>query len=238
MDCGEGYDRSTLDLLGDQEKLMQALIETGKPLVVVYIQGRTLKMNLAAEKANALLTAWYPGGEGGHAIADVLFGDYNPAGRLPVSIARNEGQLPIYYSKGKQRAYMDGGANALYSFGYGLSYTKFEYSDLQIKPGNGKDILQTVTCTVKNTGDRDGQEIVQLYIRDMVASIAQAPILLKSFERVELKKGESKTITFNLGKQELSMYNAQLEEVVEPGDFKVMVGAASDDIRLEGMFKL
>ena len=238
MDCGEGYDRSTLDLLGDQEKLMQALIETGKPLVVVYIQGRTLKMNLAAEKANALLTAWYPGGEGGHAIADVLFGDYNPAGRLPVSIARNEGQLPIYYSKGKQRAYMDGEANALYSFGYGLSYTKFEYSDLQIKPGNGKDILQTVTCTVKNTGDRDGQEIVQLYIRDMVASIAQAPILLKSFERVELKKGESKTVTFNLGKQELSMYNAQLEEVVEPGDFKVMVGAASDDIRLEGMFKL
>ena len=238
MDCGEGYDRSTLDLLGDQEKLMQALMETGKPLVVVYIQGRTLKMNLAAEKANALLTAWYPGGEGGHAIADVLFGDYNPAGRLPVSIARNEGQLPIYYSKGKQRAYMDGEANALYAFGYGLSYTKFEYSDLQIKPGNGKDILQTVTCTVKNTGDRDGQEIVQLYIRDMVASIAQAPILLKSFERVELKKGESKTITFNLGKQELSMYNAQLEEVVEPGDFKVMVGAASDDIRLEGMFKL
>ena len=238
MDCGEGYDRSTLDLLGDQEKLMQALIETGKPLVVVYIQGRTLKMNLAAEKANALLTAWYPGGEGGHAIADVLFGDYNPAGRLPVSIARNEGQLPIYYSKGEQRAYMDGNANALYSFGYGLSYTKFEYSDLQIKPGNGKDVLQTITCTVKNTGDRDGQEIVQLYIRDMVASIAQAPILLKAFERVELKKGESKTITFNLGKQELSIYNAALEEVVEPGDFKVMVGAASNDIRLEGMFKL
>lgn len=238
MDCGEGYDRSTLDLLGDQEKLMEALIETGKPLVVVYIQGRTLKMNLAAEKANALLTAWYPGGEGGHAIADVLFGDYNPAGRLPVSIARNEGQLPIYYSKGKQRAYMDGEANALYAFGYGLSYTKFEYSDLQIKPGNGKDVLQTVTCTVKNTGDCDGQEIVQLYIRDMVASIAQAPILLKAFERVELKKGESKTITFNLGKRELSMYNAQLEEVVEPGDFKVMIGASSDDIRLEGMFKL
>lgn len=238
MDCGEGYDRSTLDLLGDQEKLMQALIETGKPLVVVYIQGRTLKMNLAAEKANALMTAWYPGGEGGHAIADVLFGDYNPAGRLPVSIARNEGQLPIYYSKGDQRAYMDGSANALYSFGYGLSYTKFEYSDLQIKPGNGKDILQTVTCTVKNTGDRDGQEIVQLYIRDMVASIAQAPILLKAFERVELKKGESKTVTFNLTKQELSIYNAALEEVVEPGDFKVMVGAASNDIRLEGKFTL
>ena len=238
MDCGEGYDRSTLDLLGDQEKLMQALIETGKPLVVVYIQGRTLKMNLAAEKANALLTAWYPGGEGGHGIADVLFGDYNPAGRLPVSIPRNEGQLPIYYSKGKQRDYMDGDANALYSFGYGLSYTKFEYSDLQIKPGNGKDVLQTVTCTVKNTGNCDGQEIVQLYIRDMVASVAQAPILLKAFERITLKKGESKTVTFNLGKKELSIYNMNLEEVVEPGEFKVMVGAASNDIRLNGKFEL
>jgi beta-glucosidase len=238
MDCGEGYDRSTLDLLGDQEKLMQALIETGKPLVVVYIQGRTLKMNLAAEKANALLTAWYPGGEGGHGIADVLFGDYNPAGRLPVSIPRNEGQLPIYYSKGKQRDYMDGDANALYAFGYGLSYTKFEYSDLQIKPGNGKDVLQTVTCTVKNTGNCDGQEIVQLYIRDMVASVAQAPILLKAFERITLKKGESKTVTFNLGKKELSIYNMNLEEVVEPGEFKVMVGAASNDIRLNGKFEL
>lgn len=238
MDCGEGYDRSTLDLLGDQEKLMQALIETGKPLVVVYIQGRTLKMNLAADKANALLTAWYPGGEGGHGIADVLFGNYNPAGRLPVSIARDEGQLPIYYSKGKQRDYMDGDANALYSFGYGLSYTQFEYKDLQIKPGNKKDILQTVTCTVKNTGDRNGQEIVQLYIRDMVASVAQAPILLKAFKRITLKKGESKTVTFNLTAKELSMYNAALEEVVEPGEFKVMIGAASNDIRLEGKFTL
>ena len=238
MDCGEGYDRSTLNLLGDQEKLMQALMETGKPLVVVYIQGRTLNMNLAAEKANALLTAWYPGGEGGHGIADVLFGDYNPAGRLPVSIARNEGQLPVYYSKGLQRDYMDGDANALYAFGYGLSYTRFEYSDLQITPGNGKDVLQTVTCTIKNTGERDGQEIVQLYIRDMVASIAQAPILLKSFKRITLKKGESKTVTFNLTPRELSIYNASLEEVVEPGDFKVMIGAASNDIRLEGKFTL
>ena len=238
MDCGEGYDRSTLNLLGDQERLMQALIETGKPLVVVYIQGRTLNMNLAAEKANALLTAWYPGGEGGHGIADVLFGKYNPAGRLPVSIPRHEGQLPIYYSKGKQRAYMDGDANALYAFGYGLSYTNFEYIDLQIKPGNGKDVLQTVTCTVKNIGDRDGQEIVQLYIRDMVASIAQAPILLKSFERITLKKGESKTVTFKLGKRELSIYNANIEEVIEPGDFKIMVGASSDDIRLIGRFSL
>lgn len=238
MDCGEGYDRNTLDLLGDQEKLMRALIETEKPLVAVYIQGRTLKMNLAAEMADALLTAWYPGGEGGYAIADVLFGDYNPAGRLPVSIPIDEGQLPVYYSKGDQRPYMDGKSNALYPFGYGLSYTTFEYSGLEIKPGNGKDILQTVVCSVTNTGNRSGHEIVQLYIRDMVASVAQAPILLKAFERIYLEKGESKTVIFHLTKNELSMYNSALEEVVEPGEFKVMIGAASDDIRLEGMFTL
>jgi beta-glucosidase len=133
---------------------------------------------------------------------------------------------------------MDGDANALYAFGYGLSYTQFEYSNLQIVPGNGKDVLQTVTCTIRNTGDRDGQEIVQLYIRGMVASVAQAPILLKSFQRITLKKGESKTVTFQLTPKELSMYNAALEEVVEPGDFKVMIGAASNDIRLEGKFSL
>ncbi len=238
MDCGEGYDRNTLNLLGDQEKLMKALMETGKPLIVVYIQGRPLNMNLAAEKANALLTAWYPGGEGGHAIADVLFGDYNPAGRLPVSIPRSAGQLPVYYSKGQQRDYIDGEANALYPFGYGLSYTTFEYSDLEIKQGDGEDVLQTVSCTVTNIGDRDGCEVVQLYINDLVASVSQPPILLKAFERLHLKKGESKKVAFALCKRELSIYNQQLEEVVEPGEFKVMIGAASNDIRLSGVFEL
>ena len=238
MDCGEGYDRSTLRLLGDQEKLLEAVAATGKPLVVIYIQGRTLNMNLASEKAQALLTAWYPGEQGGTAIADVLFGDYNPAGRLPVSVPRSEGQLPLFYSQGKQRAYVEEEGTPLYAFGYGLSYTKFDYSQLEMQKGNGKDVLQTVSCTVTNTGDCDGEEVVQLYICDKVASVSQSPILLKAFERISLKKGESKKVTFTLGEEELSLYNMEMKQVVEPGDFKVMVGAASDDIRLEGEFTL
>ena len=238
MDCGEGYDRSTLRLLGDQEKLLEAVAATGKPLVVIYIQGRTLNMNLASEKAQALLTAWYPGEQGGTAIADVLFGDYNPAGRLPVSVPRSEGQLPLFYSQGKQRAYVEEEGTPLYAFGYGLSYTKFDYSQLEMQKGNGKDVLQTVSCTVTNTGDCDGEEVVQLYICDKVASVSQSPILLKAFERISLKKGESKKVTFTLGEEELSLYNMEMKQVIEPGDFKVMVGAASDDIRLEGEFTL
>lgn len=238
MDCGEGYDRSTLRLLGDQEKLLKAVAATGKPLVVIYIQGRTLNMNLASEKAQALLTAWYPGEQGGAAIADVLFGNYNPAGRLPVSVPRSEGQLPLFYSQGKQRAYVEEEGTPLYAFGYGLSYTKFDYSQLEMQKGNGKDVLQTVSCTVTNTGDCDGEEVVQLYICDKVASVSQSPILLKAFECISLKKGESKKVTFTLGEEELSLYNMEMKQVVEPGDFKVMVGAASDDIRLEGEFTL
>lgn len=238
MDCGEGYDRSTLRLLGDQEALMEAVAATGKPLVVVYIEGRALNMNMASEKAQALLTAWYPGEQGGAAIADVLFGDCNPAGRLPVTIPRSEGQLPLFYSQGKHGSYVDGEGTPLYAFGYGLSYTTFEYSNLEIKKGDGKDALQTVSCTVTNTGNRDGEEIVQLYISDKVASVSQYPILLKAFERVALKKGESRKITFTLGEEQLSIYNVEMKQVVEPGDFKVMVGAASNDIRLEGEFTL
>lgn len=238
MDCGEGYDRCTLRLLGDQEKLVAAVAATGKPLIVVYIQGRTLNMNLTSEKADALLTAWYPGEQGGTAVADVLFGDYNPAGRLPVSVPRSEGQLPLFYSQGKRRAYVEGEATPLYAFGYGLSYTRFGYSDLHLQKGNGRDVLQTVSCTVTNNGDRDGEEVVQLYISDPVASVSQAPVLLKAFERIALKKGESKKVTFLLDPEELSLYNREMKQVVEPGEFKVKIGAASDDIRLEGKFRL
>ena len=238
MDCGEGYDRCTLDLLGDQQKLMNALIEVGKPLVVVYIQGRTLNMNLASEKADALLTAWYPGEEGGTALADILFGDTNPSGRLPVSVPRNEGQLPVYYSMGDQRDYMDESGKPLYPFGYGLSYTTFDYKDLQLLQGDGKEVLQNVTFTVTNTGEYDGYEVVQLYLHDVQASVVQAPILLKDFKRVFLKKGESKQVSFALTKEQLALYNQALKEVVEPGSFKVMVGAASNDIRLQGQFRI
>lgn len=238
MECGEGYDRADLHLMGDQEKLMKALLDSGVKLVVVYIQGRPLNMNLASEQANALLTAWYPGEQGGQAIADVLFGDYNPAGRLPVGIPRNVGQLPVHYSKHPSHNYVDSSADPLFSFGYGLSYTKFEYSDLQLVPGNGMDVYQTVKCTVKNVGNVDGDEVVQLYINDVVASVEPLHKALKGFKRIHLKAGESKEISFNLGFEELSLYNMQMQQVVEPGKFKVMIGAASNDIRLNGEFEI
>ena len=161
MESGEGYDRKTLKLLGDQEKLLQSIIETGKPLIVIYIQGRPLNMNLASEKAGALLCAWYPGQEGGHAVADILFGNYNPAGRLPVSVPRSVGQLPVYYSLGRQNKYVEGESTPLYAFGYGLSYTQFAYSDLTIsQDGDQTD----VSCRIKNIGNYDGEEVVQLYV--------------------------------------------------------------------------
>jgi beta-glucosidase len=237
MDCGEGFDRSNLDLLGDQIKLLNAVAATGKPLVVIYIQGRPLNMNLANEKADALLTAWYPGEQGGNAIADILFGDENPAGRLPVSVPRAVGQIPVYYSQGSDHSYVENPATPLFAFGYGLSYTKFEYGNLALSAGSG-NVLQTVSCTVTNTGDRNGDEVVQLYITDDAASVVQPPVLLKAFKRINLKKGETKTVTFNLTKDDLSIYDFNLNQVVEPGSFTAKVGAASNDIRLQGKFTL
>ena len=241
MDSGEGYDRASLQLMGDQERLMQALIDAGVKLVVVYIEGRPLNMNLAAEKANALLTAWYPGGQGGMAIADVLFGDYNPAGRIPVSIPRNVGQIPVYYSKHPSHDYIDSPAAPLYSFGYGKSYTTFAYSNLvcaTVKPAPGEDVLARVTFTVTNTGDRDGEEVPQLYVRDVTGSVETPHMALKNFDRIALRAGESHTVTFDLRHDDLALYNLKMEHVVEPGEFKVMVGAASNDIRLEGSFRI
>ena len=241
MDSGEGYDRAGLQLMGDQERLMQALIDAGVKLVVVYIEGRPLNMNLAAEKANALLTAWYPGGQGGMAIADVLFGDYNPAGRIPVSIPRNVGQIPVYYSKHPSHDYIDSPAAPLYSFGYGKSYTTFAYSNLvcaTVKPAPGEDVLARVTFTVTNTGKRDGEEVPQLYVRDVTGSVETPHMALKNFDRIALRAGESRTVTFDLRHDDLALYNLKMEHVVEPGEFKVMVGAASNDIRLEGSFRI
>lgn len=238
MDCGEGFDRSSLRLLGDQEKLINAVAATGKPLVVIYIQGRPMNMNLAAEKARALLIAWYPGEQGGTGIADILFGDYSPAGRLPVSVPRNEGQLPVFYSQDTQRDYVEEKGTPLYAFGYGLSYTRFAYSDLTLRKASEMEYLQTVTCTVTNIGDRDGEEVVQLYIGDKVASVSQPPLLLKAFQRIFLKKGESRQVIFQLKKDDLAIYDSEMNFTVEPGEFKVMVGTASDDIRLEGEFAL
>jgi len=233
MESGEGYDRNSLSLLGDQLKLLDALFGIGKPVVVVCIQGRPLDMNLASEKADALLNAWYPGEEGGNAIADILFGDYNPAGRLPVSVPRSVGQLPVYYSQGEQNKYVEGESAPLYSFGFGLSYTQFEYSHLTIERQDEKTLI---TFNITNTGERDGDEVAQLYIRDNVSSVFTPPIQLKDFERIHIRRGETKRLSFTLNDSQLTLFNQAMEEVVEPGEFTVMIGAASDDIRLRGSF--
>ena len=195
MESGEGYDRSTLGLLGDQEALIDALAEIGKPLIVVYIQGRPLNMNNASQKADALLTAWYPGQEGGHALADILFGDYNPAGRLPISVPRSEGQLPVYYSLGRQANYVEEASTPLFAFGFGLSYTQFEYSDLIMEAEVGR---VRIVCNVTNSGERAGDEVVQLYVRDNVSSVVTPPIQLKGFRRIHLERGETKRVEFVL----------------------------------------
>lgn len=190
-------------------------------------------MNHSSEVANALLTAWYPGEQGGQAIASIIFGDANPSGRLPVSIPRSTGQLPIYYSQGKLKDYVDESSTPLYPFGYGLSYTKFDYSDLSVTPCTEKGDSATVAVTVRNSGEREGDEVVQMYIADKVASVAQPQITLRGFEKVNLKAGESRRITFTLGFDELSIINADMKRVIEPGDFDIMIGASSQDIRLK-----
>lgn len=238
MDCGEGYDRSTLTLLGKQQELINAVAATGTPMVVVYIQGRPLNMNQTSAQAAALLTAWYPGEQGGAAIAEIIFGDCNPSGKLPISIPKSEGQLPLFYSQGNYREYIDEVATPLYPFGFGLSYTTFGYSDLKIEGSSDPGVLQKVSCTVTNTGNRSGQAVVQLYICDIVASATTPPIELKAFQKIELVAGESRRVTFNLGFDELALYNRHLQQVVEKGQFKVMVGSSSRDIELQGVFTL
>lgn len=234
MDCGEGFDRATLSLLGDQQRLLECLKATGKPMIVVYIEGRPLDKTWAADNADALLTAYYPGQEGGTAIADVMFGDYNPAGRLPVSVPADIGQIPVYYNKKAPLVhdYVEMSALPLYSFGFGLSYTTFDYSDMKItETGNG----WMVECNVTNTGNYDGEEVVQLYIHDEVASTVQPLKQLKHFARKMIRKGETERFCFMLTKDDLCIIDRNMNRVVEPGNFKIMIGSSSDNIRLETM---
>ena len=232
MEAGEGFDRASLELLGLQNELLRAVKATGKPVVVVYVEGRPLDKNWASEKADALLTMWYPGGEGGTALADVLFGDYNPAGRLPVSVPRSAGQLPVYYNKKNPRGhdYVEMSADPLYPFGYGLSYTTFEYSNLRV---SGRVPEIEVTVDVKNTGSRDGDEVVQLYVIDPLASTVRPRKQLRAFDRVSVKAGETVPVTLKLGPDAFSLVNAAGDTVIERGDFILEVGASSQDIRLK-----
>jgi len=229
MECGEGFDRATLDLLGRQMALLEALKKTGKPLVVVYIEGRPLNKNWAADNANALLTAYYPGEQGGNAIAEVLFGDYNPAGRLPVSVPRHVGQLPVYYNKPAPAShdYVEMSAKPLYPFGYGLSYTTFEYSDLTV---TGLD----ATFKVTNIGNRKGDEVVQLYLHQDLSTVVQPERQLKAFERITLDPGETREVTLHLDYGDLAIVDADMQWIVEPGTYHLLIGSSSKDIRLMG----
>ena len=219
MDCGEGYDRVSIELSGLQEDLIKEIAILHKPLIIIYIEGRPLLKNTANESANALITAFYPGIQGGNAIADVIFGNYNPAGRLPISQPRNTGQIPVYYSQPKPHDYLECESSPLFCFGYGLSYTNFEYKNLII---NILDKRIEVSVEVKNIGDYDGDEVVQLYLRDEYASVTPAEKLLKGFKRVFIEKGDTQRVTFSIPTENL-----------ESGEFTIMVGASSDDIRLK-----
>ena len=244
--CGENKSRTSLELPGHQLKLLQAVQATGKPVILILINGRPLSVNWADKFVPAILEAWYPGSKGGTAV-DILFGDYNPGGKLTVTFPKTVGQIPFNFPY-KPASQIDGGKNpgpdgnmsringALYPFGYGLSYTTFEYSDLEITPKvitpNQK---ATVRLKVTNTGKRAGDEVVQLYTRDILSSVTTYEKNLAGFERIHLKPGESKEIVFTLDRKHLELLNADMKWTVEPGEFAIMAGASSEDIRLNGI---
>ena len=248
---GEGHDVASLDLSGVQEDLIQAVFATGTPTVVVLINGRPLSTRWTSEHVPALVEAWEPGERGGEAVADVLFGNYNPSGRLAISVPRHSGQLPIYYnfkpSKGywidrawtSNKGYVDMPGTPLYPFGYGLSYTSFKYSNLRIEPAEihpGGEAR--VSLDVKNTGDRAGVETVQLYIHEEYAPVSTPVKQLRGFERVALQPGETKTVTMKLTPEDLQLLDIDMHWRVVPGDFEIMAGKSSADIPLHGMLKV
>ena len=244
--CGENKSRTSLDLPGRQLQLLQAIQATGKPVVLILINGRPLSINWADKFVPAILEAWYPGSKGGTALADILFGDYNPGGKLTVTFPKTVGQIPFNFPC-KPSSQIDGGKNpgptgnmsringALYPFGYGLSYTTFEYSDLDIAPRViTPNESATVRLKVTNTGKRAGDEVVQLYIRDVLSSITTYEKNLAGFQRIHLEPGEAQELSFTIDRKHLELLDADMKWVVEPGDFVLMAGASSEDIRLNG----
>ena len=225
---GENNDYATLILPGDQQKLLEAICKTGKPVILILQAGRPFNLSYASDNCKAILVNWLPGQEGGYATADVLFGDYNPAGRLPMTFPRDVAQLPLYYNfktSGRVYYYSDMEYYPLYDFGFGLSYTTFNYSDLKTSIDNMGNV--SVQVTVTNTGKTAGDEVVQLYLTDMYASVKTRVMELKDFDRIHLKPGESKRISFQLTPYQLSLLNDQMDRVVEKGMFKIMVGGKS-----------
>jgi len=244
--CGEMRDRAELGLLGVQGELVKAIYDTGTPTVLVLVDGRPLALDWIAEKIPAIVEAWLPGEEGGNAVADVLFGDYNPGGKLPVSFPRKVGQIPIYYAHKPSGArsqqwgdYVDSSTSPAFDFGFGLSYTTFKLSNLKIQPKQAQQTGKiSIKVDVQNTGSRSGEEVVQLYINDIVASVTRPVKELKGFKRIALKPAETRTVEFELLVTNLAFYDKDMNLTVEPGMFKVMVGSSSKDIALEGDFEV
>lgn len=249
---GEAKSRTDISLPGQQEALFKALKATGKPIVVVMLAGRPLVFNTIADKADAIVYAWFPGSEGGNAVANVLFGDYNPSGKLPVTFPRSVGQIPIsyaQYSTGRpvtdeknivyKSAYIDSVNTPRYAFGHGLSYTDFKYTGVALSsPTISGAQKMTLSFDLANSGKVEGTEIVQLYLRDMVSSVVRPLKELKGFQKVHLKPGETRRVAFTIDRETLSFFNSKLAWGAEAGDFKLMVGSASDDIRLESTLTL
>jgi beta-glucosidase len=238
LEEGEFRDRAFLGLPGHQEELIERVAATGKPVVVVLVGGSAITMSRWIDRADGVIDVWYAGEEGGHAVADVLFGDANPAGRIPITFPMSEGQLPLVYNHkptGRGDDYLDLTGQPLFPFGFGLSYTTFEYSDLTVSPAEiTASGSATVRCKVKNTGTLAGDEVVQLYIRDVLATVARPVMMLEGFSRIRLAPGEEREVAFTLSRAELQMLDAGMHWVVEPGSFRVLVGSSSRDIRLRG----
>lgn len=249
---GEAKSRSNIHLPGVQEELIKAIYATGKPIVVLINAGRPLIFNWTAEHAQAILYTWWLGSEAGNGIADVLFGDYNPSAKLPITFPRTEGQIPIYYAhfntgrpatndsdRFYRSAYIDLSIYPQYEFGYGLSFTTFTYSNLKLSSAKMKTNDKiTVSCTITNSGKYAGEEVVQLYLRDKVAQPVRPVKELKDFKKIMLQHGESKTIQFTIDKEKLSFYNEKLQWITQPGEFDLMIGSSSSDIRLKSSFEL
>jgi beta-glucosidase len=249
---GEAKSRSDIHLPGVQEELIKEVMASGKPVVVLLMAGRPMVFNWTADHVPAILYTWWLGNQAGNAMADVLYGDYNPAAKLPITFPRTEGQIPIYYNHfntgrparndndvNYTSAYIDLPNSPKYAFGYGLSYTTFKYSNLRFSK---KSMLKKETITIsfdlQNTGKYPGEEVAQFYLRDMVSQPIRPVKELKGFQKVMLQPGETKTITFIIDKEKLAFYNDQLERITQPGEFRLMIGSASDDIRLQDSFEL
>jgi beta-glucosidase len=243
---GECASRTDIRIPQVQRELLEALLKTGKPVVLVLFAGRPMVLKWENDNVPAILNVWFGGSEAGNAIADVLFGDVNPSGKLTTTFPQNVGQVPIYYAhkntgrplgEGKwfekfRSNYLDVSNDPLYPFGYGLSYTTYSYSDVKLSSNilkRGQSITASVTVT--NTGSKDGMETVQLYTRDMVGSITRPVKELKGFQKIALKAGESKTVTFSISENDLKFYNSDLKFVAEAGDFKVFIGSNSRDVK-------